>query len=49
MVTILLIVLIVLMFAGGPYTGWHPYGYWPSGLVLILVVVLIVFMLSGRL
>lgn len=43
---LLILVLIVLLLAGGPYTGWHSYGWRPSGLigvVLIIVVILLVF------
>ena len=49
MLLVLLIVLIVLAFGGIPTWGYHSYGYWPSGVALILVVLLAVFLLSGRL
>jgi hypothetical protein len=42
---LLIIVLIILLLAGGgawPAWGWHNMGYWPSGIigVLLLIVVL---------
>jgi Protein of unknown function (DUF3309) len=47
--TLLIIVLIVLLFAGGPYTGWHGYGYWPSGIIGIVLIVVLILLLLGRL
>jgi hypothetical protein len=42
MLYIILVVLLVLALLGGPYTGWHDYGWYPSGgLGLILVIILI--------
>lgn len=49
---ILLIILILLFVFGSlpPVSGgWHNMGYGPSGIGLILVVVLIVLLLTGRL
>ena len=46
---ILLIVLLVLVFGGLPNWGYHSYGYAPSGLGGILLVVLAVLFLTGRL
>lgn len=46
MLGIILIVLLILAVAGAPGWGYHPYGYWPSGGIgLLLVVVLLVFLL----
>ena len=45
---LLLIILIVLLLGGLPAWGYHSYGYGPSGLVGVLVVVLIVLLLTGR-
>ena len=42
---ILLILLILLITGGLPTWGYHEYGYTPS---LVLVVVLIVLLLTGR-
>lgn len=52
MLTILLIVLILLMvgaFPSAPWATWHNLGPYPSGLALVLVVILCVLLLSGRL
>jgi hypothetical protein len=51
---ILLIVLVVLAFAGSPGVsssfGWnHSYGYYPSGIVTLVVVVLLILLITGRL
>ena len=46
---VLLVLLIVLLFGGLPQMSLHSYGYAPSGIVLVLLVVLIVVLLSGRL
>ena len=45
---LLLIILIVLLLGGLPTWGYHTYGYGPSGLVGVLVIVLIVLLLTGR-
>jgi len=46
---LLLIVLILLLVGGLPNFGYHSYGYRPSGLVGVLVIVLLVLLLTGRL
>ena len=46
---LLLIVLIALLFGGLPRWGRHSYGYAPSGLAGVLVIVLLVILLTGRL
>ena len=46
---LLLIVLLLLVFGGLPTWGYHSYGYFPSGILgTILIIVLILFLL-GRL
>lgn len=45
---LLLIVLILLLVGGLPRFGYHSYGYAPSGLAGVLVVVLLVLFLTGR-
>ena len=45
---VLLIILIVLLLGGLPTWGYHSYGYGPSGIVGVLVIVLIVLLLTGR-
>lgn len=48
--TIILIVLIILLVVGLPHwpysSGW---GYGPSGLIGVLVIVLLILLLTGRL
>lgn len=46
---LLIIILIVLLVAGGPYTGWHSYGYAPSGIIGVVLVIVVVLLLLGRL
>ena len=45
---VLLIIVLLLCFGGLPQTGWHQYGYYPSGVGLLLLIVLILF-LTGHL
>jgi len=45
MSTLLLIILILLIFGGLPNLGYHNYSYGPSG---ILVVILLILLLMGR-
>jgi hypothetical protein len=47
---LLVIVLIVLLVGVGPYWGYSSgWGYGPSGIVGLLLVVLVIAMLTGRL
>jgi hypothetical protein len=46
---LLLIVLILLLVGALPNFGYHSYGYAPSGLAGVLVIVLLVMLLTGRL
>jgi len=46
---LLLIVLIVLLLGGLPNLGYHSYGYAPSGIIGVLVIVALVLFLTGRL
>jgi uncharacterized protein DUF3309 len=46
---ILLIVLLLLLFGGLPRWGYHSYGYGPSGLVGVRLVVVLILFLLGRL
>jgi hypothetical protein len=46
---VLIIVLLIVLLMGGPYTGWHSLGWGPSGIVGVILVVVIVLMLMGRL
>lgn len=49
MLLILLIILLVLAFGGLPAWGAHPYGWYPSGLLMVVVVILLAWLLMGRL
>ena len=48
---LLIVILLVIVFGGLPQVsgGWHSYGYAPSGIVFVLLIVLVVLVLSGRL
>lgn len=46
---VMIFLLLVLVTGGLPQAGWHDYGYGPSGLGGILLIVLIVLLLTGRL
>lgn len=44
---LLLIVVLVLLFGGLPNWGYHHYGYAPSGVLgVVLVIVLILFLMD---
>jgi uncharacterized protein DUF3309 len=46
---LLLIVLILFLVGALPNFGYHSYGYAPSGIVGVLVIVALVMLLTGRL
>ena len=46
---LLLIIVLVLLFGGLPHWGYHSYGYGPSGLATVVVLVLVVMFFTGRL
>jgi len=46
---ILLIVLLLVILGGLPNWGYHSYGYGPSGMGGVLLVVVLVLFLTGRL
>jgi hypothetical protein len=46
---ILLIVLVVLLVGGLPNWGYHSFGFAPSGLAGVVLLVVIVMLLTGRL
>jgi hypothetical protein len=46
---LLLIVLLLLVFGGLPRWGYHSYGYAPSGIVGVVLIVLVILLLTGRL
>jgi hypothetical protein len=47
---IVVLTLLVIMFLGGlPNWGYHNYGYGPSGLVGLILVVVLILAVLGRL
>lgn len=46
---ILLIVFILFLLGGLPRWGYHSYGYAPSGLAGVVVLVVFIMLLTGRL
>lgn len=49
MTTILIIILIVLLIGGLPQCGVHNCGYWPSGGIGLILLVILILVLLGRL
>ena len=45
---ILLIVLLLVLFGGLPRWGYHSYGYAPSGILGVILVVVLILFLLGR-
>jgi hypothetical protein len=46
---ILIIVLLIVLFVGSPYTGIHSYGWRPSGAIGIILIIVVVLLLLGHL
>jgi hypothetical protein len=46
---VLLILLLLLVFGGMPTWGYHQYGWGPSGIGGVILIVLLVLLLTGRL
>jgi hypothetical protein len=46
---VLLVILLMLVVGGLPTWGYHQYGYGPSGIGGVVLLVLIVLLLTGRL
>lgn len=46
---LLLLILVLLIIGGVPQMGFHQYGYAPSGLATVLLIVVLVMLLTGRL
>lgn len=49
MIWVLVLVLLLMAIGGVPSFGLHSYGWGPSGVVTLIVVVLIILVLTGRL
>ena len=46
---LLLIILLLVVLGGLPNLGFHSYGYGPSGIGGVLLVIVLVLLLTGRL
>ena len=46
---LLLLVLLLIIFGGLPTWGYHQYGYGPSGVGGVVLIVVIILLLTGRL
>ena len=46
---LLLIILILIVLGGLPTWGYHNYGYGPSGIGGVVLLVVIILLLTGRL
>jgi len=46
---ILLIILVLLVVGALPTWGYHSYGYAPSGIGGLIVIILVLMLLTGRL
>lgn len=45
---LLLIIILVLLFGGLPRWGFHQYGYAPSGILGVILVIVIILFVLGR-
>jgi hypothetical protein len=52
MLGLILLVILVLLLVGTlphwPYTTSYGYGYWPSGIFLVIIVILVILIFAGR-
>lgn len=48
LVVVLIIILLIFGLGGAPVWGYHPYGWYPSGGVGLIVLILIILLLAGR-
>jgi hypothetical protein len=46
---VLLIILLLIVFGGLPNWGYHNYGYAPSGIGTIILIIVLILFLTGRL
>lgn len=50
MTLLILVVLLILIFGPAwPSRGYHEYGYWPGGLLGLILIVVLTLYLAGRL
>jgi hypothetical protein len=49
MSTLLLIIVLLVVFGGLPQVSRHNYGYGPSGMGGVILLVLVIMLLTGRL
>jgi hypothetical protein len=48
--SLLLLILVVLLLVGGlPRWGYHSYGYGPSGIAGVVLIIVLIMFLTGRL
>jgi len=45
---VLIVILLVVLLGGLPNWGYHSYGWGPSGIVGVLLVILVVWLLMGH-
>jgi len=45
---VLIVILLVILLGGLPNWGYHSYGWGPSGIVGVLLVILVVWLLMGH-
>ena len=45
----ILIILLILALLGSPTLGYHSYGWGPSGLLTVVLVIVLILFLMGRL
>lgn len=48
-VTLVIVVLVLLVVAGSPGWGYHRYGWGPSGIIGVVLVICLILVLFGRL
>jgi hypothetical protein len=46
---VVLVLVLLLVFGGLPQLGFHSYGWGPSGVGVILLIILLVLLIGGRL
>jgi Protein of unknown function (DUF3309) len=46
---LLLIILIVVLLGGLPNWGYHSYGWRPSGIAGVVLIIVLILLLTGRL